>query len=186
MSGYQWVTGRNTGPPEHLADPADAWYTPAGGVTVALSVPSPVGAGDILERVEVAAWIIVTSGDVTLLSFFPQSARTLLIGEVGAIGGSAPDGTADGAYGFSFSTEIFWTINVVPLDFLASDTPTYLTAATPGYVTSKARRGPDSYGGIHPAFNLGVATPGSEYLDLTDGDIGTTWSITARTLWRTP
>lgn len=184
--GYQWVTGRNTGPPEHFADPADAWYTPAGGVTTALSVPSPVGEGDILERVEVAAWISVSSSDASDLGFFPQSARTMLIGEVGEIGGSGPDGTADGSYGFAFSTEIFWTSNLVVYNFLGGLVPTYCRAATEGYVTSKARRGPDSYGPIHPAFNLAVATPGSEYLDLTIEANGATWSITARTLWRTP
>lgn len=184
--GYKWVTGRNTGPPEHFAAPADAWYTPAGGVTTALSVPSPTGPGDILERVEVAAWISVTSPDASTLGFFPQSARTLLIGDVGAIGAGAPDGTADGAYEFAFSWECFWTVNIVPFDWLADITPTYLQTSTPGYVTSKARRGPDTYGDVHPAFNLGVATPGSEYLDLTIEANGSTWSITARTLWRTP
>jgi len=184
--GYQWVTGINNGPPDGDLSPRGNWITDDGSVATALSVPSPNGHGDIMERVEVAIDICTACADSTLLGFFINSAITLVAGDVGPVGGIPPDPASEGGYEFAFTTQVGWSEHMYVWSVLDGLTPTYMRASTHGYVTSKARRGPDTYGSVDPAFNLGIVTRGWEYRDWTIGAVSDFWSITARVLWRTP
>jgi hypothetical protein len=184
--GYNWVTGITNGPPDGNLSPQDIWITDDGSAALCLSVPAPGGEGDILERTEVAMDLCVGCGDSSILGFFINAAITQVAGDVGPIGGPPPDPASVGEYEFSFTTQLGWTEHIYPYDFLGSITPTFMRASTRGYITSKARRGPATYGSIDPAFNLGVVTRGWEYIFPIPGAVSFWWSITARTLWRTP
>ena len=184
--GYEWVTGINNGPPDGDLSPWGNWLSDDGSAVTALSVPSPNGYGDIMERVEVAIDISTGCVDSTLLGFFLNSAITLVAGDVGPVGGTPPDPASVGGYPFAFTTQVGWIAEMTVWDFLSGYTPTIMRASTHGYVTSRARRGPESYGSVDPAFNLGIVTRGWEYRDPTVGAVSDFWSITARVLWRTP
>jgi len=183
---YQWTSGWNVGAPEDSVDADTAWYTPDFAPVTALSVASPNGHGDVLVRTEVAYWITVVSSDASTLLFFPESAGTLALGDVGAVGGSGPDPRATGSTDFSFSASTAWTVDLININFLSSYVPCYCKTSTGGYLTSKAKRGPEIYGGVDPAFNLALYTVGSSYLDLTVSTTTPYWSISARALWFTP
>ena len=184
--GYEWVSARNNGAPDGFLDPVECWYTPTLAPVTALSVASPNGAGDVLERVEVAFWATLNVADIGVVSFLPQALSTSIIAEVGAVGGTAPDPIATGVGGFAFTDEVHWDFQVLSYDFLGTINPTYMRAATNGYRTSHARRGPASYGGGAPALNVGIVTRGSEYLLASGVAYSAFWSLSVRTLWRTP
>jgi hypothetical protein len=184
--GYNWVTAINDGPPDGDLSPENNWITSDGSAALALSVVAPGGHGDVLERVEVAMDLCVACGDASLLGFFLNAAITQVAGDVGPVGGPGPDPASVGEYQFAFTTQLGWTQDIYVYDFLGSITPTFMRASTRGYITSKARRGPDTYGSIDPAFNLGIVTRGWEYIFPIPGAVSFWWSITARTLWRTP
>lgn len=184
--GYEWVSGRNNGAPDGSLSPVTCWYTPTLAPVTALSVPSPNGHGDVLERIEVAFWATLSFGDLAPFTFLPQALSTSIIAEVGAVGGSALDPIATGAGGFAFTDEVSWDFQVLSYNYLVSINPTYMRATTHGYRTSHARRGPASYGGVAPAVNVGIVSRGSEYLAATPTAYSAFWSLSVRALWRTP
>lgn len=186
MGTYHWVTAQSIGDPSNTDDPTGAWRTPDDLAVRTLSVPSPVGLGDVLVRTEVSVNLRANFAEPSLALLFPQSAVSQFIGDVGIHDGETLDPRGPGEYEFAFSWDGIWRWSGV-----AYGVPTLASAAswsctTGGYVTSKARRGPDKYGAIDPAFNLSVFTWGSDYYRTSTTGVTSAWVITARCLWFTP
>lgn len=186
MGTYHWMSKRNVNnvPGGTVSDPV--WYTPSGLGNTFLSVPAYAGAGDVLVRTELAGWIGFQSGsDYGLAQFFLWQMNTLLLGEV-TTSGHGPDPNGAGAVEFAFSTEMPWQGQTLSW---ADPTTTWLyfaRASTRGYVTSKARRGPEKYGAGTPAMNFTIYTDNSFNWVPGSGDLATAWGFTARCLWFTP
>ncbi len=182
---YKWVTGRNFSNPTGTSNPNTGWRTPSEAPITTVSVPSYGGHGDVLVRTEVSVSLWAIAGDVTHLGFFPGAAVSMFLGDVGASGASPLNPWTTGAQDFAFSWERQWSTNTTVINGLSGITPTYVTCSTGGYVTSKARRGPDSYGGVTPFFNLAVVTRGSDQYVTGITDVTSTWVISVRCLWQT-
>lgn len=186
MGTYQWMSAHlwDQVPGGSVSDPA--WWTIAGAGNTILSCPSPVGAGDVLVRSEVAAWIGLQAydsyGDG---AFFLWSVTTHLLGEVTTTGHGV-DPAHVGAGGFAFSTEMHWTGHSEPFASPADSFQRFANASTGGYITSKARRGPEHYGSGAPAFNLTCYTDGSLNWVPGHSDVATAYGFTVRTLWLVP
>lgn len=186
MGSYHWVTAQNVGSPFQTDDPSSAWLTPDDLAIRCLSVPSHGGEGDILVRTEVAVNLIATFQSQGLLELWGESAMSQFIGDVGVHDGETLDPRGDGAYEFAWSWEDQWRWNQILFGDPASDFAVSFQCSTRGYVTSKARRGPDKYGAVDPAFNLSCYTWGSEFYRTGVSGISSSWVITGRCLWFTP
>lgn len=186
MGTYHWVTERNQNsvPGGSVSDPV--WWTPAGHGNTFLSVPAYAGEGDVLVRTELAGWIGFQAD-----SAYPDAQlmlwqmNTMILGEVTTSGvGTDPNGR--GAREFAFSTEMPWSGQTLSWGDPTTTYYYFLRASTPGYVTSKARRGPDKYGAGTPAMNFTIYTDNSFLWVPGLSDIATAWGFTARCLWFTP
>lgn len=186
MGTYHWTSAQNVGDAGGTTDPTTAWLTPEGLANRVLSVSSYSGEGDVLVRTEVSANIWAATADLSDFSFFTGSAVSQFIGDVGIHDGETLDPSGDGAYEFAFTWDGIWDIQTSVYNWTGGIVPSYMRCTTSGYVTSKARRGPDKYGAISPAFNLSVLTHGSEYYPHTTESVSSSWVITARCLWFTP
>lgn len=186
MGTYNWVTANNIGDDSGTADPTTAWCTPSGLALRTLSCPSPVGEGDVLVRTEVSVELMVQTVNLAQLVYFAGFAASQFIGDVGIHDGETIDPTVAGEGNFAFTWDGGWSIFGLAYGPSVSEAPAYMRCSTRGYVTSKARRGPESYGAVDPAFNLSVVTHASDWYPLSEPDTGSSWVITARCLWFTP
>jgi hypothetical protein len=183
---YQWANKvvKGIAPPDLPHPPA--WITTDDSAALAVQVPSPVGAGDILVRTEFSATVGWNTGPTTDP---PQPAGQLgfeFAGDVGDAAAAPPDalGSGVGRFALVASTDSFWTYNSPfgPGDSLYA----IGTHTTRGYVTSLAKRGPDKYGAIHPYFNMGVNTVNGLSLVFAAGGFTVWYRFILRTLWKTP
>ncbi len=186
MGTYEWVSGQVAGESDGGDNPDLVWHTPFGLAVRTLSVPSPVGEGDVLVRTEVSVSIRAFFAKVGLASQFPQKSYTQFIGDVGIHDGETIDPSVSGPGGFAFTWDRLWNWQDVGYGSATLDSPMAMSLDSVGYVTSKARRGPESYGAIDPAFNLSCLTHGSSYYITGLAGVGSSWVITARCLWFTP
>lgn len=187
MAGhYHWVTAQNAGSPAQTSDPADGWLTPDDLAIRVLSVPSYGGEGDVLVRTEVSVNLQATFQNQSNQFLFQESATSQFIGDVGIHDGETIDPRGDGAYEFGFTWDGQWTWAADPANNGVLAEPYYMRCTSHGYITSKARRGPETYGAISPAFNLSVYTWGSEYYRNGITGVSSFWVVTARCLWYTP
>lgn len=186
MGTYHWVTAQNVGSPANTDNPDSGWRTADDLAIRVLSVPSYGGHGDVLVRTEVSVNLYATFQSQGLEDLFPQSATSQFIADVGIHDGEPIDPRGDGAYEFCFTWDGQWTWDSLTYGSPAVDSPKFMRCTTGGYVTSKARRGPEKYGAIDPALNLSVYTWGSEAYATGTSGVSSAWVVTARCLWFTP
>lgn len=186
MGTYHWVTERNADsvPGGLVSDPP--WYTPDIHGNTFLSVPAYAGAGDVLVRTEFAGWIGVQTGsDYGDAEGFMWQMNSLILGEV-TTSGAGTDPNGRGAREFAFSTEMAWTGRTLSWGDPTVSWVYFINASTGGYVTSKARRGPEKYGAGTPAMNFTIFTDNAINWVPGSGDLASSWGFTARCLWFTP
>ena len=183
---YEWVTAKNVGfyPPTGSGDPP--WYTPGPIAKAVVRCPSAHGNGDILERVEVAGYWGFQAADATLVPDAIQGLQTHLIGEIGSSSSTPPDPQATGAADFAFTGWLDWKWEVHTFGSPTNTYPLAARASTNGYLTSHARRGPASYGGVSPYFVLGIITEDANVSTLVKNHSQSYWAFYVRCLWRTP
>ena len=186
MGTYRWVSEQVAGKSDSGDDPDVVWHTHSGLAVRTLSVPSPAGEGDVLVRTEVSVSIRAFFADVGLASQFPITAVSQFIGDVGIHDGETIDPRGGGVGDFGFTWDRVWQWQDVGYGSPTLDSPMAMALDSVGYITSKARRGPDTYGAIDPAFNLSCFTHGSSYYIKGLAGVGSSWVITARCLWLTP
>ena len=186
MGTYRWVSEQVTGDSGGGDDPDLVWRTSFGTAVRTLSVPSPVGEGDVLIRTEVSVSIRAYFADVGLAILFPVAAVSQFIGDVGIHDGETIDPRGGGVGDFAFTWDRAWDWQGVTYGSPTTDSPMAMRLDSVGYITSKARRGPDTYGAIDPAFNLSCYTHGSNYYVTGLAGVSSFWVITARCLWLTP
>lgn len=184
--GYEWYTAKNVGvyPPTGGAQPP--WYTPSLIPKAIVRCASPNGAGDVLERVEVAGYWGFSAADATTVPDAAIGLVTHLLGEVGSSSSTPPDPHATGAHDFAFSAFLDFQWEVHTFGDPANTYPLTARLSTNGYITSKARRGPDSYGPGAPSFNLGIITEDADVSTEIFNRAQTYWAFYVRCLWRTP
>lgn len=185
MATYEWTTAENYGayPPTGTAAP---WYTPSGIPKAIVRNQSPVGNGDVLVRTRVAGYIGIYMANA---QWYPDSMAgfyTSLLGEVGSTSSTPPDPHLTGAHDFAFSGDMDLQWQIAPFDSPATTYPLVIRASTRGYQESEAQRGPNSYGGVHPCFNLGLVTSQDVILNPTLHSLQSYWGFTVRCLWRVP
>jgi hypothetical protein len=183
---YEWYTAKNVGvyPPTGAGNPP--WWTPGGVPKAIVRCASPNGNGDILERVEVWGQIAFRNVDWTHQEDGPSSLMIHLMGEVGSSSSTPPDPSLTGAHDFAFTGSMDWTFFLPTFGSPLNTAPVFMRASTNGYQTSKARRGPESYGSVAPYFNLGIMQENDIYFDPTQNGIQSFWAFYVRCLWRTP
>lgn len=186
MGTYRWTSAHHWDEVPGGSDTNPVWWTTGSGANTVLSCASPVGEGDVLVRTEVAAWIgLQATSSYGLGQFFSWQTATHLLGDVSTTG-HAPNPAAVGTLEFSFSAHMPWDGNSISFGDPTATYYYFARARTDGYVTSKARRGPDKYGSGHPAFDLGIYTDGSLNWVPGVGGLATRYGFTVRTLWLTP
>lgn len=183
MAVYKWTTARNFGnwPP---TGGTPLWNTPSGIPKAVVRCPSPVGAGDVLVRTRVSGFIGVQWSDPIWYPTALASQRWQLLGEVGSSSSLPPDPTLPGTNDFALSGEMEPAVTSVPFGAPLSGANTFLRAATPGVIESRAERGPTSYGSVHPNFVLGIVQANDLNFDPTSHSINSYWGFTVRCLWR--
>lgn len=185
MPTYTWTADR-TNNVYTLGNPPIWWNTLNHSVLVA-TVPSPVGAGDVLVRTELYA--VAHGGLEGNLPAFTQPSALFgisfrLQGEVYSAGsGGFPDPEALGTSPASI------TAAMVPQTLSYYDTAPPARGScswsTPGIVTSQAERGPAKYGAGHPELRVGLYAD-NVYDPTLPGALNSSWNIWVRCLWRTP
>lgn len=185
VATYLWTTKRNYGqwPPTGALP---VWNTPSGIPKAVVRNASPIGAGDVLVRTRVSGFIGVYGVDTLWYPFAAASQRWQLLGEVGSSSSLPPDPTLTGTNDFAFSFDMDPIYTVVPFSIPTAGYSWTLRATTYGVQESRAERGPASYGGVHPNFNLGIVQNGDSYFDPTAHSIQSFWGFTVRCLWRVP
>lgn len=183
---YQWVTAKNVGfyPPTGSGDPP--WYTPSNIPKAVVRCPSAHGNGDILERVEVAGYWGFQAADATTVPDATEGLQTHLLGDIGSSSSTPPDPQATGAHSMALTAWLDWTWETPTF---GDPTNTYILnarASTNGYITSHARRGPESYGGVDPYFVLGIITEDAAVSHGVYLHAQSYWAFYVRCLWRTP
>lgn len=186
MGTYGWYTAKNVGNYPPTSGPVPPWYTPSGIPKAIVRCASPNGAGDVLVRSQVWGQIGVHLADWTAQQFAVIAPMTHLLGEVGSSSSTPPDPTLAGAHRLAFVGALDWSWEIPVFGSPVDTAPMYLRATTHGYVTSKARRGPDIYGGGAPSFNLGIVTEADLYLNPLLAAAESFWAFYVRCLWYTP
>lgn len=185
MPTYTWVADR-TNNLYTLGNPPIWWNTLNHSVLVA-TVPSPVGAGDVLVRTELFA---VAHGGLEGNLPTPSQPSALyqisirLQGEVYTAGSPGlPDPQALG------TSPAVITAALTPrtLSYFDTTAPARGSCSwsTDGIITSKAERGPAKYGAGHPELRVGMFAD-NVYNALLPGALNSSWNIWVRCLWRTP
>lgn len=162
------------------------WWDATGVAKLAITVDSPSGAGDILQRTEIWA----RAGAYALGNFGTLdqpwelwSPTIKLLGEVYPIGSTTvpdPDsqGTAPGVITAGLD------VDAAAFDpFHAKGG--MVSFSTRGYQTSRGERGPAKYGAGHPQLRVGMNVAGVSS-PLYAGFLDSWWNIHVRTLWWTP
>jgi hypothetical protein len=181
-----WYTASNVGfyPPTGGSQPP--WYTPSGVPKAVVRCGSPHGAGSVLERVEVSGYWAFSAADQTIVPDANIGLVTYLMGEVGSSSSTPPDPTRTGSGDFAFTAEMQFTWETHTFGDPANTYPLTARMTTGGYITSRARRGPDSYGSGAPSFNLGLVTVDDNVAHEVYLHAQTYWSFYVRCLWRSP
>lgn len=185
MAVYKWVTTVSQGayPPTGTLPP---WYTPDGIPKALARVPSPVGNGDVLVRTRVAGYIGIYMADSTWYPDAMVSQYWSLIGEVGSSSSLPPDPFLAGTNDFAFTGDLDMSWQLAPFGAPVDTFPLIVRASTRGYQEGHAERGPASYGGVAPSFNLGIVGLQDFRLDPTLHSLQSYWAFTVRCLWRVP
>lgn len=187
MGTYHWVSARASDSYPGGGASAPAWIQTTGAPSTLLTVPSPSGPGDVLERVEVAGWIGVQIADISVgtRSYLPAVLETLLLGEV-TTGGTPPDPSSAGEYEFAFTANMDWSSQLTNLSGIVPTVIANMRATTGGYVTSKAKRGPAKYGSGSPEFVLVCHTENESFYNYATSGLSSWWGFYARCLWYVP
>lgn len=185
--GYEWHTATevNNWPPRPPAAPK--WYSVLTPVLI-LTCPGPSSADATLVRTEVAAYItaIQIDADSGFGFDFATSMHCELRGDVYGSGSTTiPDPSQTGQYEFAFTSSLDTTPSHVYWGGTTLIAYSAWLAQTRGYETSKARRGPDRYGGGTAQFNLGLFVDNCAHFELADSRGSSSWRFVVRTLWQT-